>query len=219
MKNKKEVSKILLVFLVLLVVVAGLYIYINRDKVFSSGVQDSNNEKGNEPSISNADDSSRGEQESDEDNDDVPPVPTPDLDSDNQSDFIEYGLKKVETYAEFNTLISRPNKNMFVVFGRQGCYFCEKYIPILNEVSQEYKVEIIYIDLLSLDASDYENVINTPLIIPGECTKDGIDSKLSAGFGTPLSLFINNNETYSCIRGYKDKKSLQAILKDNNYIK
>lgn len=131
---------------------------------------------------------------------------------------VDYGIKKPTTFKSFDELAMRDVNTMFV-FGRTGCVYCEKYYPVLEEVSKEKKIEIVYVNLANFNEEDYLAVLNSDITILGKCVNDGVNKKLSDGFGTPLTLFINKYSTYDCIRGYKDKNDLENILKKIGYIK
>lgn len=126
-------------------------------------------------------------------------------------------LKKITTYEEFQEYANRDESTFFVL-GRTGCHFCERYLPVLNSVSNEYKIEIVYVDFKKLSEEDYKKVMNGGLTIPGKCTKTGEEISLSQGFGTPVSLFVRNNQTYDCIRGYNEKDKLVSSLQKIGYI-
>lgn len=129
-----------------------------------------------------------------------------------------YGIKKPTTFKSFDELAMRDVNTMFV-FGRTGCVYCEKYYPVLEEISKEKKIEIVYVNLANFNEEDYLAVLNSDITILGKCVNEGVNKKLSDGFGTPLTLFINKYSTYDCIRGYKDKSDLESLLKKIGYIK
>lgn len=130
----------------------------------------------------------------------------------------EVGLKTPTTFEEFDALAMRDADALFV-FGRTGCGYCEQYYPVLQEVAEEQKVEIIYVNLADFSKEDYATIIESDITIPGKCVNDGVDRKIGGGFGTPLSLYMNKYETYDCIRGYKNKKDLLKSMKKAGYIK
>lgn len=127
-------------------------------------------------------------------------------------------VKTITTYEEFKGIIER-SEDTLIVLGRTGCHYCEMFLPNLKSVSGEYGVEIFYVDFGKMSEEDYNNVIAMPLAIPSKCTKSGEENRLSDGFGTPLSLFVRESNTYDCIRGYKDKNTLAEQLKSIGYIK
>lgn len=127
-------------------------------------------------------------------------------------------IKTIDTFSDFNRYINRDTES-FIVFGKENCSFCSQYKPVLEQIAKNYNLEIIYINMTKLSEDDYYNVLNSDLDIPAKCSKDGVDTKLSNGFGTPLNLFVKNGRTYDCIRGYKDYETLEILLRTIGYIK
>lgn len=123
----------------------------------------------------------------------------------------------VDSFASFNKYINNED-GKFIVFGKENCEFCTNYKPVLEQISTNYGVEIVYVNMSKLSSSDYQNVMNTDITIPGKCNKEGADIKLKAGFGTPLGLFIKKGATYDCIRGYNDYSTMEILLKTIGYI-
>lgn len=137
--------------------------------------------------------------------------------SENESESHEVGVKIVGDYEEFKRLIER-DYNTFLVLGKTGCHYCELYLPVLNNISESYKIEIIYVDLLKITEDDYNAVMDSPLTIPSKCSLTGEDAFIKNGFGTPLTLFVNKGKTYDCIRGYQSESNLITSLKAVGYI-
>jgi len=131
---------------------------------------------------------------------------------------ISNSVLTVTNYDDFNYYM-KQNYNVFMVFGKQVCHFCSLYKPVLERVQKEYNRPIVYVDLSELSREDYSKVLNSSLVIPAKCTNVNADTPISQGFGTPLSLFVNNGEVYDCIRGYKDYDTLVGLLKNIGYIK
>jgi hypothetical protein len=123
-----------------------------------------------------------------------------------------YGVVEITTYDEFLSLINR-DKNTFLVLGKTGCHY-----PVLTKIAEEYKIEIVYVNIAKLTAEDKKSVFNSTLTIPAKCTDSEVDVSLNSGFGTPLSLFVNSGTTYDCIRGYKNESDLKASLIEIGYI-
>ncbi len=212
MNNENVISKLLIVLIVCMLGLTFVYTFINKDRIFKTV------DVPNPNAVSNGNATQTGQTNSDN----QPTMPKDDLDDmgdagENASE--NPGLKTITTYAEFARLIARPDTNTFLVLGRKGCYYCEQYAPILTEVADIYKLEIQYVDMAALTTTDYNAVLNSGLTIPAKCSKTGEDVDLSKGFGTPLTLFVRNNETFDCIRGYKDRARLISSLKSIGYIK
>ena len=131
----------------------------------------------------------------------------------------EIAYKTVSTYDEYMKVIKSKNVIM-TVFGRNSCYWCNKFKPIYNEVAQEQGVDIYYIDSDSFDKDEYNKILNSGLNIPAKCTDSKEkDLPLSSGFGTPLTIFTKKGKEVDCIGGYVNKASLESKLKSVGMIK
>lgn len=126
-------------------------------------------------------------------------------------------VRSVLSYDEISDILDRDEMT-FLVLGREGCTYCEKYKPILESVSKEYSIDIVYVDIANMEKEDYDRFMNSRLTIPAKCNKYEIEVEISKGFGTPLTLFVKKSETKDCLRGYKEQKNLVSYLKNNNYI-
>lgn len=100
----------------------------------------------------------------------------------------------------------------FLVIGKSGCEYCEKYSTVLDETIKNYEVEILYVDITKLSKDDYDRLRHSDITIPASCNEYGIDVTLNKKFGTPMSLFINNNQTIDCIRGYNSYGLVSSVL-------
>ena len=100
----------------------------------------------------------------------------------------------------------------FLVIGKSGCEYCDKYSTVLDEIIKNYEVEILYVDITKLSKDDYDRLRNSNITIPSSCNDYGIDINLNKKFGTPMTLFINNNQTIDCIRGYNDYSLVSSVL-------
>lgn len=129
----------------------------------------------------------------------------------------DVGMKYPESFEEIMNLTKRDS-DAFYVIGKTGCSYCAKYLPILEKTTEEYGIEIVYIDVSKLSNDDYKSLLNSELTILGKCNDSGYDVPLSYGFGTPLGLFVNGDETYDCLRGYKSKIDLVYYMKKIKYI-
>lgn len=131
----------------------------------------------------------------------------------------EISYKTVSTYDEYMKVIKSKNVIM-TVFGRNSCYWCNKFKPVYNEVAKEQGVDIYYIDSDSFDKDEYNKILNSGLNIPAKCTDDKEkDLPLSSGFGTPLTIFTKKGKEVDCIGGYVNKASLESKLKSVGMIK
>ena len=126
-------------------------------------------------------------------------------------------LITINNYDELQSYLN-SDESIFLVLGKTGCVHCENYKPILNSVSSKYGIKILYIDLANLSEDENNRIMNSDITIPAKCSQSNTETSLSNGFGTPLSLFIKNKESYDCIRGYVDEDSLVDTLKNLDLI-
>ena len=56
------------------------------------------------------------------------------------------------------------------------------------------------------------------LTVPAKCNTEGVEFKMSEGFGTPLTIFTKKGKVVDCISGYVNRNSLIEKLKNNNLI-
>lgn len=129
----------------------------------------------------------------------------------------EVGMKLPTSYDEIESILNREY-NVMIVFGKTTCSYCQSFYPSLEEITTKYDIEIVYIDMNKLSKNDLNKLLNSKLVIPGNCHKSKKDSYLKDGFGTPLTLFINKKKTYNCLRGYLNKYDLVKQLKNIGYI-
>lgn len=125
----------------------------------------------------------------------------------------EIAYKTVSTYAEYMKVIKSKNTIM-TVFGRNSCYYCNKFKPVYNDIAKEKNIDIYYIDSDSFAKDEYEKIMNSELVIPAKCTDSKEkDLPLSSGFGTPLTIFTKKGKSVDCISGYINSASLESKLK------
>ena len=125
--------------------------------------------------------------------------------------------KVAENFKAYKKLV-KSDKTTMAVFGRDNCFYCNKFKPVYNAVSEKYNVDIYFFDSLSYDETEYEKITNMDLTVPAKCSSEGKEYKLSDGFGTPLTLFTKKGKVVDCISGYVNRSSLIDKLKTNNMI-
>ena len=135
---------------------------------------------------------------------------------DNSNEVINNNIN-LTSYDEIIKYLDNSNKHMLVI-GRSGCHHCNMFKPVLEETSNLYKFEYKYVDLLKLSSEDKKSLLHSDILIPGKCRENEKDGYLYEGFGTPITLFIENKTSYNCIRGYVDKSKLINILTEIGYI-
>ena len=114
-------------------------------------------------------------------------------------------IKKLKSisYSSFKEKL-KNKETFFLVVTRDGCQYCEKFVPTVEEVLSEYEVTGYNLNYTDLSDSDKE------LFDP----EYNVDS-------TPTTIFIRDGEEISIlqrIEGNVSKEKLVAKLKSNGYI-
>ena len=126
-------------------------------------------------------------------------------------DLVSY--KVAENASVYLKSVDAKKTVTMAVFGRDNCYYCQQFLPVVNTVAEENKLEnVYYFDSNNYNEDEYDKIMKSDLYIPAECSTDGNKAKLSDGFGTPLTLFTKNGKVIDCISGYVNKESLISKL-------
>ncbi len=115
------------------------------------------------------------------------------------------------------------NKEIVVFLGRQGCYWCGLYAPIIGMAAEENKFDVYYLD--------FGSMVDFSLARPAVSDEEEYDalttfidnssyaSQIADGIGTPLTMFVKNNKIVNFIGGYVDASTLDTYLKKEGFIK
>lgn len=125
--------------------------------------------------------------------------------------------KIAESFSVYKKLV-KSDDVVVAVFGRDTCFYCNKFKPVYNAVAEKYDIDIYYFDSDTYDSDEYKKVINMDLTVPAKCSSEGTEFKLSEGFGTPLTLLTKKGKVIDCISGYVNRNSLKEKLKTNSLI-
>lgn len=122
---------------------------------------------------------------------------------------IGYDMYKNRYYKELNYTEFfnkwHDKKSFILVIKQNGCSHCDSYMPKMQEISNEYKINIFYINSSKFTADEssaFSNLINYS--------------------GTPTTAFIVNGEeptTSNRINGNLSKDNIINKLKSLDYIK
>ena len=115
----------------------------------------------------------------------------------NTNEIIE-NENEIKTKNEFDK-IKKSNNYSIVVVISNVCPYSEIFKPILEDVIQEYNVNIYY---LNIDSNFYNSV--------------DLDTSV---YATPTIVIYKNGKVINNIMGYKEKNDLINILKKNGVIK
>lgn len=111
----------------------------------------------------------------------------------------------------------KSNKFTVSVFGNSDCNYCTLYLPIINDTIKNSNVDIYYFN--KDEYTDYDDLMELDLTIPGSCTIDGNPTSLKNGFPKPLTIITKNNKIVGCIKGYVSEKVLENKLKEVGVLK
>ena len=125
--------------------------------------------------------------------------------------------KVAENFNSFKKLVKGDEVTM-AVFGRDTCFYCNKFKPVYNALAEKYNLDIYYFDSDNYNKKEYSKIINMDLTVPAKCNTEGVEFKMSEGFGTPLTIFTKKGKVVDCISGYVNRNSLIEKLKSNSLI-
>lgn len=112
----------------------------------------------------------------------------------------EVGLHQIN-YSQYEKLVN-DEEAFIVVIERAGCSFCVQYMPIVEEVANEKKIAITYIDTDTLTSEEYNDLSTTNQYLKKN------------NWGTPTTLFMLGDRIVDSIGGYVDKATLEEFIKD-----
>lgn len=91
-----------------------------------------------------------------------------------------------------------------IYLGRANCGFCVKFVPVLNEVQENYDFKTLYLDINNVDQTGVNNIIAlNEEFFTGDNTAYGY---------TPMTLIVKNNEIVDYQVGYSDYSTLEALI-------
>ena len=115
----------------------------------------------------------------------------------------EVGFTEI-TYSEYEEKMN-AKEPFLVVIVRDGCGYCEMYQPIVEEVANEYRLPIYYINMTNLNNDEYTAL----------GTSNSYFKKNQGKWGTPTTLFMYGNSVIDSIPGYVDKDEFVKFVKEN----
>lgn len=110
----------------------------------------------------------------------------------------EAGLHQM-TYNDYENKVENGDA-FIVVIERAGCSYCVQYMPIVEDVANEKKIPIYYIDTDTLTADEYNNLNNKNSYLKRN------------NWGTPTTLFMLGDRVLDAIGGYVDKDTVLSFL-------
>lgn len=112
----------------------------------------------------------------------------------------EVGLHEI-TYSEYEEKVN--NGDAFVVIiERTTCGYCQQYMPLMEEVANEQKIAVTYINTDNITEEEFEKLSTTNKYLKKN------------QWGTPTTLFMLGDRIVDSIGGYVDKSSIEEFFKD-----
>lgn len=108
------------------------------------------------------------------------------------------------TYSEYEEKMN-AKEPFLVIIVRDGCGYCEMYEPIVEEVANEYRLPIYYINMTNLNNDEYTAL----------GTSNSYFKKNQGKWGTPTTLFMYGNSVIDSIPGYVAKDEFVKFVKEN----
>ena len=95
-------------------------------------------------------------------------------------------------------------ENFLVVIERTGCSYCEMYMPILENATQELSIPVYYIDTAELTEEEYNELETTNSYLKRN------------NWGTPTTLLMSGNIVVDSISGYVEQEEFIEQIIDKN---
>lgn len=112
----------------------------------------------------------------------------------------EVGLHEI-TYDNYKEMVDNGDA-FVVVIERTGCSYCQQYMPIMEEVANEKKIAVTYINTDNITQEEMEELSSTNKYLKKN------------QWGTPTTLFMLGDRIVDSISGYVEKDSLEEFFKD-----
>ena len=113
----------------------------------------------------------------------------------------EPGINEI-TYAEYEDKID-SGKPFIIMLVNDGCTYCEKFIPVMTEVVEEYSIPVYSLNMAILTSDEYNSLSNS-------------NSYLKRNeWGTPTTLLMQGKTVIDSIGGYVEKETLIDFMEKN----
>ena len=111
----------------------------------------------------------------------------------------EAGMHQL-TYNDYEDKVNN-GEAFIVVIERVGCGYCTMYMPIIEEISEEKKIPLYYIDIADLTKSEMNKLEKTNKYL-----------RTNTKWGTPTTLFMLGDRVLDALDGYTDKNGVLSFL-------
>lgn len=113
----------------------------------------------------------------------------------------EAGLIKID-YSTYESKMEN-NENFIIVIESATCGYCQAYMPILEEVTDELVIPVYYIDTSELTQDEYNKLGSSNSYLKRN------------NWGTPTTLFMAGDTVIDSIPGYVEKSEFLSYVEEN----
>ena len=110
----------------------------------------------------------------------------------------EVGLNEI-TYDEYEKMVNNGDA-FIVIIERTSCGYCQKYMPLVEEVAKEKKIAINYLNTDNMSQEEVNKLSTTNKYLKRN------------DWGTPTTLFMLGDRIVDSIGGYVEKDSIEKFL-------
>lgn len=114
----------------------------------------------------------------------------------------EMGLIEID-YSTYTSKVLN-GENFIVIIERTGCSYCEMYMPIVEDASNDLAIPVYYIDIANLTEDEYNELNDTNSYL-----------KKNKKWGTPTTLLMSGDVVVDSISGYVEKDSFVDFIEEN----
>lgn len=110
------------------------------------------------------------------------------------------------SYPEFTGLVKSSTKTVVMV-GRPDCSWCQKLMPIMQNLANKNNIDIKYLNVNNFTEEDFAGF-------------DKLDkaSNPNSNGGTPMTFIVANGKIEARLDGYVESDKVEAFLKTNKII-
>ncbi len=128
------------------------------------------------------------------------------VNSDSTSDIPESEQKELNEINISKYLSLKEGEDKAIIYiSRPTCHYCEQQDPIIKNIVYEYGITVNYLNTDELDDEGQTKLIKS-------------DDYFSEGYGTPLTLIVQNGKIIAKKEGLTAKDNLVSFFKDQGFI-
>lgn len=124
-----------------------------------------------------------------------------------ESEKVQDSERKPYTEINVDTYLEKYNgsENTLILLGRETCQYCQVAEPILQKISKDYNLEILYLNTDAFSDDDITKFLNS-------------DETFKDSFGTPFLFIVGNGQIVDKVDGVVDTAHYLDFLQANGLI-